>query len=214
MLFRSVYLAMLTLAIAQICWSVTSQWVEVTGGDNGIVGVWPDAWAGAPSHFYELVLVVTICGVALLRLASFAPFGFMLRATRDSELRAEAIGIARTRVQWAAFALAGMLGALSGSLFAYLKGSVFPDVFGITTSVDGLVMVLLGGMGSVSGAVLGAAAYKGLSIWLMSITDYSKLALGLIIVATVVCLPHGISVIPALVSRIRSRRAVTPISRP
>ena len=209
-----VYLAMLTLAMAQICWSLASQWVEVTGGDNGIVGVWPDAWAATPAHFYELALVVTICGIALLRLTAFAPFGFMLRASRDSELRAEAIGIARTRIQWAAFAFAGMLGALSGTLFAYLKGSVFPDVFGITTSVDGLVMVLLGGMGSVSGAVLGAAAYKGLSIWLMSITDYSKLALGLIIVATVVCLPHGISALPSLVSRLRPRKAAAPVSRP
>jgi branched-chain amino acid transport system permease protein len=188
-----VYMAMLTLAFAQISWSIASQWVDVTGGDNGIVGVWPDAWAAAPGQFYELVLVLTVGGVALLRVAAFAPFGFMLRAIRDSELRAEAVGIRRGPVQWAAFVLAGGLAALSGALFAYLKGSVFPDVLGITTSVDGLVMVLLGGIGSISGAIAGAAAYKALSIWLMSATDNSKLALGLLIITAVICLPRGIA---------------------
>jgi branched-chain amino acid transport system permease protein len=199
-----VYLAMLTLAFAQICWSIASQWVEVTGGDNGILGVWPSAWAAGPGAFYELVLVVTGCAVALLRLATFSPFGFALRAIRDSDLRAEAIGIRRTRIQWAAFALAGALAGVSGALFAYLKGSVFPDAFGVTNSVDGLVMVLLGGMSSVSGAVAGAIVYKALSIWLMSVTDYSKLALGLIIVAAVVCLPRGIAGIRDLFPRRRA----------
>ena len=188
-----VYLAMLTLAFAQICWSVVQQWVDVTGGDNGILGVWPSAWASKPWAFYELALAVAVCGVAVLRLATFAPFGFMLRAVRDSELRAEAIGIRRSRVQWAAFVLAGLLAGVSGALFAYLKGSVFPDAFGVSTSVDGLVMVLVGGMGSVSGAVAGAAVYKALSIWLISVTDYSKLALGLLIVVCVVLLPRGIA---------------------
>jgi branched-chain amino acid transport system permease protein len=203
-----VYLAMLTLAFAQICWSIASQWVEVTGGDNGIVGVWPAPWASSPGHFYELALAITVCGVVLLRIATFAPFGFMLRAIRDSDLRAEAIGIRRTRVQWAAFVLAGALASLSGALFAYLKGSVFPDALGITTSVDGLVMVLLGGMGSVSGAVTGAVAYKALSIWLMSITDNSKLALGLVIVVAVVCLPRGLAGIRDLLPRLaRTREA-------
>src|SRR6185437_14763842 len=102
-----VYFAMLTLAFAQIVWSICFQWVEVTGGDNGILGVWPDKWAASSSHFYWLALGVAVLMVAALRMAIFSPFGFALRATRDSPLRGEAIGINGKRVQWTAFVIAG-----------------------------------------------------------------------------------------------------------
>src|SRR5213076_2742450 len=98
-----VYFAMLTLAFAQIVWSIAFQWVAVTG------------------------LAVTV-----LRVIVFSPFGFALRATRDSPLRSEAIGINGKRVQWTAFVIAGTVAGFAGALFAYLKGSVFPDSLGIS----------------------------------------------------------------------------------
>ncbi len=186
-----VYFAMLTLAFAQIAWSVVFQWSAVTGGDNGILGIWPPGWASTPSGFYWLALGTASAGIGLLRILTFSPFGVALRALRDSPLRAESVGIDRRTTQWIAFALAGGLAALAGGLFAYLKGSVFPDVLGIPTSVDGLVMVLLGGIGTVSGSVVGAVVYKALSIWLVSQTD-AKLVLGLVIVVLVVAFPRGI----------------------
>src|SRR5215831_18453478 len=187
-----VYFAMLTLAFAQIIWSVAFQWVEVTGGDNGILGVWPEKWAASPSHFYWLSLGIAALVVAGLRIITFSPFGFALRATRDSPLRSEAIGIDGKRIQWTAFVIAGTVAGISGALFAYLKGSVFPDNLGISLSVDALVMVLLGGVETVSGAVVGAIVYKSLSIWLVSQTDWSKLVLGAFIVLIVVAFPKGI----------------------
>jgi branched-chain amino acid transport system permease protein len=187
-----VYFAMLTLAFAQIVWSIAFQWVSVTGGDNGILGVWPEPWAASPSHFYWLALGVAALAVAGLRLVVFSPFGFALRATRDSPLRSEAIGIDGKLVQWTAFVIAGTVAGLAGALFAYLKGSVFPDSLGIPLSVDALVMVLLGGVETVSGAVVGAIVYKALSIWLISQTDLSKLVLGGFIVLMVVAFPKGI----------------------
>jgi branched-chain amino acid transport system permease protein len=184
-----VYFAMLTLAFAQIVWSIAFQWVDVTGGDNGILSVWPEM---SQSHFYWLALGVAVLMVAALRIAIFSPFGFALRATRDSPLRGEAIGINGKRIQWAAFIIAGTVAGVGGALFAYLKGSVFPDVLGISLSVDALVMVLLGGVETISGAVVGAIVYKALSIWLVSQTDWSKLVLGAFIVLIVVAFPKGI----------------------
>ena len=187
-----VYFAMLTLAFAQIVWSIAFQWVEVTGGDNGILGVWPEKWAASPSHFYWLSLGIAALVVVALRIVVFSPFGFALRATRDSPLRGEAIGIDGKRIQWIAFVIAGTVAGVAGALFAYLKGSVFPDSLGISLSVDALVMVLLGGVETVSGAVIGAIVYKALSIWLVSQTDWSKLVLGAFIVLIVVAFPKGI----------------------
>jgi branched-chain amino acid transport system permease protein len=119
-------------------------------------------------------------------------------------LRAESIGVDRMRVQWASFVIAGFFAGLAGALYAFFKGSVFPDNLAIPLSVDGLVAVLLGGVGSVSGAVLGAGFFKSLSIWLVSNTDYSRLALGAVIVALVVAFPGGIM---GLFERFRETRA-------
>src|ERR1043165_6566214 len=187
-----VYFAMLTLAFAQIVWSIAFQWVEVTGGANGILSVWPEKWAASPSHFYWLSLGIAVLMVAALRIAIFSPFGYALRAMRDSPLRSEAVGIDGKRIQWTAFVIAGAVAGIAGALFAYLKGSVFPDSLGIALSVDALVMVLLGGVETVSGAVGGAIVYKALNIWLVSQTDLSKLVLGAVIVLIVVAFPKGI----------------------
>jgi branched-chain amino acid transport system permease protein len=199
-----VYLAMLTLAFAQILWSAASQWVGVTGGDNGILGVWPPNWASEPRAFYWLALSASAAGIAALRGIAFSPFGYASRAIRDSALRAEAIGIGRRRTQWAAFVISGGFAALAGALFAFLKGSVFPDVLDIPNSVDALVMVLLGGVETISGGAIGAAIYRGLSILVRSQTDYSKLVLGTIVILVVVAFPRGLG---GVVERLRAGRA-------
>ncbi|WP_372089064.1 ABC transporter permease [Tistrella mobilis] len=200
-----VYLAMLTLAFAQIAWSIAFQWVSVTGGDNGILGVWPPRAVSDPAAFFRLAAVVAIAGVALLRMITFAPFGQALRALADAPRRAEAIGLDRRRMQWAAFVVAGMMAGLAGVLHAYLKGSVFPDVLAIPLSVDALAMVLLGGVETVSGAVLGAGVFRGLSIWLTASTDLSKLVLGLLIVVVAALVPRGLGGLPALLPRRHGR---------
>jgi branched-chain amino acid transport system permease protein len=143
--------------------------------------------------------------VAVLRMIVFAPFGYALRATRDSPLRSEAVGINSKRMQWTAFVISGTAAGIGGALYAYLKGSVFPDNVGISLSVDALVMVLLGGVETVSGAVIGAIVFKAANIWLVSQTDLSKLVLGGFIVLMVVAFPKGIvGTIEALRNRRRS----------
>jgi branched-chain amino acid transport system permease protein len=187
-----VYLAMLTLAFAQITWSIVFQWYEVTGGDNGILGIWPSPWAADPMVFYYLTLAICVAGLVAIRRIIFSPFGYAVRACRDSTLRAEAIGMDQRSIQWLCFVLAGTFAGVSGALYAYLKGSVFPDALAIHTSIDGLVMVLLGGIHTVAGPIAGAAVYKFLSIYVMSQMDYWKLILGGLIVVLVVAFPQGI----------------------
>ncbi|WP_186134894.1 branched-chain amino acid ABC transporter permease, partial [Burkholderia gladioli] len=116
--FSGVYLAMLTLAFAQIVWSVVFQWDDVTGGSNGVLGLWPANWLSSPVAFYYLTLVCAVIGVWLLRRMLFSPLGYAMRASRDSVLRAEAIGIDVKRVQWAAFVIASLFCGLAGSLYA------------------------------------------------------------------------------------------------
>jgi branched-chain amino acid transport system permease protein len=188
-----VYLAMLTLAFAQIVWAVMFQSVSLTGGDNGVLGIWPDAWASDPRVFYWLTLAICVAGVLLLRRALYAPFGYALRATRDSPLRAEAIGLNGGLLRLAALVLAGAAAGLAGGLTAFSKGSVFPTYISIGRSVDALLMVLLGGVQSMAGPVVGALAYTGLFDVLLLVTDLWRLVLGLAIIALVLLFPQGIA---------------------
>ena len=188
-----VYLAMLTLAFAQIVWAVAFQSVDWTGGDNGVLGVRPAAWAQGPAAFYWLALVLCLGGTLLLRRVIYAPLGYAIRATRDSALRAEAIGLDTQRLRLVAFTLAGAAAGLAGGVYAYAKGSVFPTYISIPKSVDALLMVLLGGVQTVAGPIVGALAYVGLYDALLRATDLWRLVLGAAIVVLVLLFPQGIA---------------------
>jgi branched-chain amino acid transport system permease protein len=194
---QGVYLAMLTLAFAQIVWSVAFQWDEFTGGSNGINGVWPSLsvgqWAAAPGAFFALVLGCVAAGVALLWWVVHAPLGYAIRAGRDAPRRAEASGLPTVRLQWTAFVMAGALAGLAGGLFAFSKGSISPEGLAVGRSVDGLVMVLLGGLQSMAGPLLGAAVFTGLQDWVARETDYWRAVLGGILLLLVLVLPGGLA---------------------
>jgi len=186
-----VYLAMLTLAFAQIVWSVVFQWDDVTGGSNGVLGLWPSNWLASPLAYYYLTLVCAVLGVWLLRRMLFSPLGYTMRASRDSVLRAEAIGIDAKRVQWAAFAIAALFCGLAGSLYAFSKGTISPEVISVSRSVDGLVMVLLGGLQTLSGPLVGAAVLTWLQDTVARQTDYWQALLGVVILLLVIAFPQG-----------------------
>jgi branched-chain amino acid transport system permease protein len=188
-----VYLAMLTLAFAQIAWATAFQWVDFTGGDNGILGVWPSEWAKPKAAFFYLALAVAAAGITALRLLVHTPFGYALRAGRDSPLRAEATGLNVQRLQWAGFTIAAVAAGVAGGLFAFFKGSVFPTYLAIPKSVDALLMVLLGGLQTMSGPIAGAIVFAGLEEQLMRFTAYWRFILGLIIVLLVVLFPKGLA---------------------
>ncbi len=187
-----VYLAMLTLAFAQVGWSIVFQWGEVTGGDDGILGIWPSEWASDRLAFYYLSVLASAGGILALQYVLHSPFGYAMRACRDSVVRSASIGIDVQRQQWFAFAFSGMLAGLAGGLYVFSKGSVFPDEMSIPRSFDALIMVLLGGVKTMLGPLAGASTFT----WLQDEIgrfEYWRLILGALIIAIVVAFPQGIA---------------------
>ncbi|MGH8798999.1 MAG: ABC transporter permease [Casimicrobiaceae bacterium] len=202
-----VYLAMLTLAFAQIVWAVCYQWDALTGGSNGLVGVWPAVWLSSRLAYYWLTLAIAAMAIALVWRMVFAPFGYALRAARDSPRRAAAIGIDVRAVRWGGFVAAGLFAGLAGSLYAFSKGSISPESLSIPRSVDGLVMVLLGGLQTLLGPVAGAALLAWLQDTLARHTEYWRAMLGGAILILVLLFPRGlIGALREGAERLRRRR--------
>jgi branched-chain amino acid transport system permease protein len=188
-----VYLAMLTLAFAQIVWSICFQWDDFTGGSNGITGVWPSDWLQDKAAYYWLTFALVALSVYALRRVLMSPLGYALRASRDSVGRAEAMGINVVRVQWLGFVIAAGAAGLAGALFAFSKGSISPDVLGVSKSVDGLVMVMLGGVHTLVGPLIGAVTFTALQDSLARSTDYWRAVLGASMLLLVLVFPQGIA---------------------
>ena len=188
-----VYLAMLTLAFAQITWAITYQWDSFTGGSNGLTGVWPSEWLSDKRSYYYLTLALVVASLVAMRRMLYAPFGYSLRAARDSVLRSDAIGMNVRHLQWAAFVIAGTFAGLAGALYAFSKGSISPESLHVSKSVDGLVMVLLGGVQTLLGPVVGAVTFTWLHDTVARNTDYWRAMLGGIILMLVLLFPQGIA---------------------
>ncbi|WP_038211069.1 ABC transporter permease [Xenophilus azovorans] len=187
-----VYLAMLTLAFAQIVWSVVFQWDDFTGGSNGLTGVWPASWLADKTRYYFLTLAFVAGSLLAMRRILFSPFGYALRAGRDSLLRADAGGIDVKTMQWAAFVVAAVFAGLAGALFAFSKGSISPETLAVGRSFDGLFMVLLGGVQTLSGPVVGAVVFTWLQDVVARSTDYWRAVLGAAVLLLVLVFPEGI----------------------
>jgi branched-chain amino acid transport system permease protein len=184
---------MLTLAFGQIVWAIVFQWEQVTGGSNGVIGIWPSAPFDRDWAYYLLVLAATVAAVLLLRRLLFSPFGYAMRAGRDSPLRAEATGIAVLRVHWLAFIIAGIVCGVGGALFAFAKGGISPETIHVARSIDGLVMVLLGGIQNLAGPLVGASVFTLLQDTVMRQTPYWRGVLGAMILLIVLAFPGGIA---------------------
>ena len=203
-----VYLAMLTLAFAQITWAIAFQWDAVTGGSNGLTGVWPAEWLADKQMYYYLTLALVAGGVLMLHRFLYSPFGYAMRASRDSVLRADAIGINVKRISWVAFVIAGAFAGLAGGLYAFSKGSISPETLHVSRSIDGLVMVMLGGIQTLAGPIVGAVTFTWLHDTVARNTDYWRAMLGAIILILVLLFPQGIAgFIQQLTQKWRERKS-------
>lgn len=186
------YFAMLSLAFAQIVFTVIFKWKALTGGDDGLLDVWPPTFLKTPAAYYYFTLAVVGLCVWALRAIIDSPFGYALRAVRESPRRARFIGVDVRRHQLVAFVLSGFFSGVAGALFAFYNGSVFPDFAYFTKSFEPLVVALLGGVHSFFGPLAGALGFKILE-WLISRQwpIYWPLFLGGIVVLVIVVLPQG-----------------------
>jgi branched-chain amino acid transport system permease protein len=186
------YFAMLSLAFAQIVFTVIFKWKSLTGGDDGILNLWPPPALKSPLAYCYFTLAVT--GVAMLALRAIvdSPFGYALRAIRENPRRARFIGVNVRRHQLFAFVLSGFFSGLAGGLFAFFNGSVFPDFAYLNKSFEPLVVVLLGGIQSFFGPLAGAVGFKILETFIARQWPvYWPLFLGSAVVLVVVALPQG-----------------------
>ena len=190
-----VYFIMLTLAFSQMFYAITFQ-ASWLGAEDGIVGVPRPAPLGLdlgpPMRFHlYLVVLVGLAALALSRVVR-SPFGHVLRGIHDNESRMEAVGYAVARYKLIAFVVAGTIAGVAGALYVQLVGSITPDAFLWTTSGEALLMVIIGGTGTLGGAVLGAAAFILLQSLVSSYTERWMLILGLTFILFVLFAPGGI----------------------
>lgn len=186
------YFAMLSLAFAQIVFTVIFKWKTLTGGDDGLLDLWPPPWLKSPRAYYYFTLAVVGVSLLALRAVVDSPFGYALKSVRENPRRARFIGIDVRRHQLVAFVISGAFSGVAGGLFAFYNGSVFPDFAYFTKSFEPLVVALLGGVQSFFGPVAGALGFKLLE-WLVSRQwpVYWPLFLGSIVIIVIVLLPSG-----------------------
>ncbi|MCC6610677.1 MAG: branched-chain amino acid ABC transporter permease [Burkholderiales bacterium] len=188
-----IYFAMLTLAFAQLTYTVAFQWYGVTGGDTGLLGVMPaDAIAEPQTYFRFTALVVAAC-IAVLYAVVRSPFGLTLRSIQQNRVRVELLGVNPYLYQLGAFVIAGFFAGVAGALYAFEKGAVFPDYLSLGHSLKFILMTLLGGFTVFLGPLLGALVFELLNSVLTNYTQYWQLPLAVCLAAVILFAPSGLS---------------------
>ncbi|HEX3175117.1 MAG TPA: branched-chain amino acid ABC transporter permease [Methylomirabilota bacterium] len=190
-----VYFIMLTLAFSQMFYAVTFQ-VGWLGAEDGIVGVPRPRLAGVDLNgltaFHVYVAAFALATVLVLWRIVRSPFGHVLRGIHDNEARMQAVGYAVDRYKLLAFVIAGTVAGVAGALYAQFVGSITPEAFLWRTSGEALLMVIIGGTGTLGGGLLGAAAFILLQSLVSSYTERWMLLLGLTFIVFVLFAPGGI----------------------
>lgn len=188
---------MITLALAQALWGLAHRWAAVTGGDNGLSAELRPTLPGLgrldSSHaFYYFVLAAFVLTLSLLWMVLRSPFGLSWRGIRDRELRMQVLGYHTWLHKYAAYLVAAFFGGWAGILNAALTGFVSPESVALGNSATGILMVILGGPGTLVGPILGATVVVTMRQVISSLTERWTLVLGIVYVATVMFVPGGL----------------------
>jgi len=199
-----VYFLMITLALGQCVWGLAYRWNSLTGGDNGInIQVRPKFGIDLSDQvtFFYVVLALFALSLLALYVLVRSPFGRSLAGIRERELRMKILGYNTWLHKYLAFVVAGAFGGLSGVLWAHTAGIVSPDNVVLTTSVDALLMAVLGGAGTLVGGVIGAFIVIAIREYLSTLVPWWQYVLGGIYVLTIFYLPSGLMGIPERLRR-------------
>jgi len=203
-----VYFLMITLALGQCVWGLAYRWNSLTGGDNGLnlpgrptFGI---AMASDLNWFY-LVFGFFAVSLGILYLLVLSPFGRSLEGIREQEVRMRILGYNTWLHKYLAFVIAGAFGGLAGVLWATTNGHVSPEDVVLTTSVDALLMVVLGGSGTLVGGAIGSAVVLFLREYLSTLVPWWQYALGGVYVLAILYLPGGLMSVPVRLRQWRAR---------
>lgn len=189
---NQIYFSMLTLAFSMLIWAVAMKWKAVTGGDDGFIGIKVPELLQTPLAFFWFVWAVVSLSTALLWILSRSTMGRAFVAIRENPVRASFIGIDVPRMRLIAFVIAGVFAGVAGALLALNVRGMFPQSAFWTQSGQVLIMVLLGGVHSFIGPILGATTLYLLESLIHHYTKYWPLVLGLILLALVLAGPDGL----------------------
>ena len=206
---KGIYFIMVTLAFAQMAYFVFHD-TPIGGGSDGIylnarpsaaIGSWVPFDLSDEHHLFYFVLAMVVLVYLFLHRVLQSPLGRVLVGIKSNEHRMQSLGYLTFRYKLAAFSIAGGLGGLAGFLYAVLSGFVTPELLSWHESGNVLLMVILGGMGNLVGAIAGAFAFEMMREFFSDITKYWQLLMGGVIVAVVLFLPGGLAAIPGRIKR-------------
>lgn len=191
-----VYFMMLTLALSQVLWALAFQWRSLTHGDDGLTGI-PRPFIGSLpltdlAHFYWFTAVIFVALAAILLAIVHSPFGLTLKGMRESPSRMSALGYDVWLHRYIAFIIAGIFAGLAGALLVFQNGIASPGQLSVATSAEGLLMVILGGTGTMLGPALGSMIVVLLEFLVSEQTERWMSVLGVIYILVVLGAPGGI----------------------
>jgi branched-chain amino acid transport system permease protein len=199
---------MITLAFGQIVWGIAYRWVSITNGDNGLkLPVRPTVFGysiSSSANFYYFALTVFLVAIYAIWRLSDSSFGAVLRGMRDQPRRMRMLGHNVLMVRWIAFTLAGFWGSVAGLLYVYYNQFVSPHAVSLQQSAEALLMVILGGVNTIAGPILGAIVITLVKIILSSYLDRWYTVLGVIFIVAVIYMPDGL--VPGAVKLFRGKQ--------
>ena len=187
-----VYFLLLTLALGMIVWGICLRWTQVTGGENGMRGDVRPEWLVSHRAFYWAVLVAaSLVSYAMWRFVR-SPFGLTLLGIRDSESRMRSLGYNVSVHLFVGFAVSGFFAGVAGALYAMFNNFVSPSTVALAQSVEGVLMMIAGGVGTLFGGFVGAAAIIALENVVSAYTERWQMVLGITFILIMIFTPEGI----------------------